>query len=63
MHVLRRIDPQRIDEAVAEILGQIEIVGSNDRAVLVLQADAAFRTQPVGVAVIDDASRFQHGAS
>ncbi len=44
---------QRIDEAVAEVVGQRHLVRGDDRAFGILDAHVALRRERVGVAVVD----------
>ncbi len=44
---------QRVDEAVAEIVGQRHLVGGDDGAIRILDAHIAFCGERVGAAVID----------
>ena len=46
-------DTQRIDEAVAEVVGQRHLVRGDDRAFGILDAHVALRRERIGVAVVD----------
>ncbi len=52
--LLRRVGPQAVDEAVAEIVGQVEGVAVQDGAVLLRQLGVPHREQALGRLVVDD---------
>jgi hypothetical protein len=56
------IDAQRIDEAVAVVVAQIQDIGIGDLAVHVGHADVAFGMQPLGLLIVDDLVRLDAGA-
>ena len=53
---------QQIDEAVAEILVEVEPLGIDDLAVGLGEADITFGKHALGFLVVGDTLRFQHGA-
>ncbi len=57
--LLRTVDPQRIDEAVAEVVAEIENLAVDDLAVRFGQSDVALRVQPLGLLVVDDLVGFE----
>ena len=56
------IDAQRIDEAVAIVVAQIQAVGIGDLAVGIRHADVALGMQPLGLLVVDHLVGLDAGA-
>ena len=54
-----RVEAQRIDEAVAEVVAQIHDLAVGDLAVRFGQPDVAFGVQALGVLVVDDLVGFE----
>jgi hypothetical protein len=52
--LIRRLEPKRVDEAVAVVVRQIHDLAVADLAVLLAEPDVAFGVQPLGGLVVDD---------
>ena len=60
--LFRRVHAQRVDEAVAIVVGELHDLAVADLAVRFGQPRIAFGAQPLGLLVVDDLVRLEHRA-
>ena len=60
--LVRALDEHRIDEAVTEIVGDLQHLGMDHAAVARAVAYIAFGVDPVGLAIVGDLARLEHAS-